>query len=529
VDDWIQRPTKVVRFIQYARSRGAICRAVERLGGRRKRSRARVVTAIAEPEQRALSQLDRVILDPRDPYGMALAFMKSRYTTVTPRGNPQRTLAFYRGEFLQWVGSHWTSLPRVEAKADVYDFIRYRCVGHDGAQAKATRTAVANVLDALEAAAIVYAHLHQPSWLGVDNPPAPAAELIAFSNGLLHIPTRTLHPCDSAYFNGNALPFAYDADAVPPAAWLSFLNSLWADDAESIRCLRQWFGYVLSGDRLHHKMMLIVGPKRSGKGTVAHVQRALVGEDNFAAPTLASLGMQFGLQPLIGRTLACISDARLSGRTDTAVVTENLLRISAGDPVDVPRKFAVDWSGVLGTRFLLLSNELPRLSDHSGALASRFLIVQTTQSFLGREDKGLLLRLLRELPGIVNWSLDGLDDLNEVGWFTEPESTRDAVQEMEDLGSPIAAFVRDCCIVEPGTWVPTGELFESWRSWCREQGRESFVGDIAGFGRNLRAHSPHIVRDRVSQSGDRERVYRGIRMRRLSDASDEYRRATNGE
>ena len=35
--------------------------------------------------------------------------------------------------------------------------------------------------------------------------------------------------------------------------------------------------------------------------------------------------MNFGLQPLLGKAVAMIQDARLSGRTDAAVVAERLL------------------------------------------------------------------------------------------------------------------------------------------------------------------------------------------------------------
>ena len=55
---------------------------------------------------------------------------------------------------------------------------------------------------------------------------------------------------------------------------------------------------------------MMVGPKRSGKGTIARVLRKLIGERNVAGPTLSSLGGPFGLQPLLGKSGAIISDAR---------------------------------------------------------------------------------------------------------------------------------------------------------------------------------------------------------------------------
>ena len=98
------------------------------------------------------------------------------------------------------------------------------------------------------------------------------------------------------------------------------------------------------------------------------------------------LANNFGLAPLIDKPLAIISDARLSGRSDQAVIVERLLSISGEDILSVDRKHREPWTGSLPTRFLLLSNELPRLSDASGAMASRFVVLTLRNSFYGRED-----------------------------------------------------------------------------------------------------------------------------------------------
>jgi hypothetical protein len=48
----------------------------------------------------------------------------------------------------------------------------------------------------------------------------------------------------------------------------------------------------------------------------------------------------------------------------------------------------------------LISNELPRFLDPSSAIASRFVVVETIKSFLGKEDRGLTAGLMQELSGI---------------------------------------------------------------------------------------------------------------------------------
>src|SRR5580704_9184179 len=111
-------------------------------------------------------------------------------------------------------------------------------------------------------------------------------------------------------------------------------------------------------------------PTRSGKGTIARVIRALVGLANVVGPTLASLSMPFGLSSWRGKSLAIISDARLSGRHDMAVITERLLQVSGEDAIEIPVKYEESVTSKLPTRIVILSNEIPKLVDSSGALAA---------------------------------------------------------------------------------------------------------------------------------------------------------------
>ena len=152
-----------------------------------------------------------------------------------------------------------------------------------------------------------------------------------------------------------------------------------------------------------HKILLIVGPTRAGKGVTARIMSALVGAENVAGPTLSSLNGDFGLAPLLGKTLAIVSDARLSGR-GAHVVVERLLSVSGEDSLTVNRKFREQWSGKLPTRLVLCSNELPQLGDASMAIAGRFVPLLLTRSWLGKEDHQLETALRAELPSILLWS-----------------------------------------------------------------------------------------------------------------------------
>jgi putative DNA primase/helicase len=452
-------------------------------------------------------------IDPSAPLATARVFRGVEYER---EGEP--TLWHHRGGFFAWDGAAYPEVEDAEIRAQLYKFLDQCAVptkkkGSDeweNAPVRPNAALVNNVIDALRAETILARATAPPAWLRAASSDLDPKDIIACENGLLHLPTGDLLPHTPAFFTHNAVPFPYDTAAPEPVEWRAFLRQLWGDDAESIATLQEVFGYCLTADTRQQKAFLIVGPKRSGKGTIGRVLTALVGANNAAAPTLAGIGTNFGLAPLIGKRVAIISDARLGARADQAVISERLLSVTGEDGITIDRKYRDGWTGSLGVRFLILTNELPRLADASGALASRFIVLVLRKSFFGREDMGLTSKLLAELPGILNWSIEGWKRLQGRGFFEQPASANDAIRTLEDLGSPVGAFVRELCEVGPGRREDIVTLYRVWRQWCETEGRDK-PGTAASFGRDLKAAVPGL-RTRRRNNGDR--FYEGITLRR---------------
>lgn len=152
--------------------------------------------------------------------------------------------------------------------------------------------------------------------------------------------------------------------------------------------------------------------------------------------------------------MAFISDARLSGRSDAAVIAERLLSITGEDALTIDQKYLAPRTLQLLTRLVLMTNEMPKLSDASGALANRWIILRLTESFLGREDTGLTDKLMVELPGILLWAIEGLRRLRARGHFVQPTAGQEAIDELMELSSPITSFVREWCVVDHRVQLP---------------------------------------------------------------------------
>jgi putative DNA primase/helicase len=441
-------------------------------------------------------------IDFADPVTAATTLIEKYYTR-----SGERTLHFWQGEFYRWTGTHYELMSSADMREMLYQTATLPVKRHQ----------VDDTLDALKAKANLSNSVPSPSWIGtrdIDSPDAHA--VIPMRNGLLDVREKTLLPADPRLFIQYAVPFDFNAGAPKPASWLDFLEQLWPGDSESIELLQEWFGYCLTPRTEQQKALLMVTPKRGGKGTIARVLTAMVGVSNVASPTLSSLGMPFGLQPLIGKNLAVISDARLGGPADVWVVAENVLRITGEDRISIPRKFLPDFSATLPTRIMVLSNEAPRFNDGSGALPSRFLVLLGQASFYGREDPKLTGKLLAELPGILKWSLDGLDRLIKRGRFVQPASADDVVEQIELLAAPVRAFLGEVCTTDdPSAEVSPAALYRCWKEWCERNGYEH-PGNAQTFGRNLRAAFPPLRMAQRRQDGDRERYYVGITLKSVT-------------
>ena len=455
------------------------------------------------------AQVIKVIPTPREPIRVAEAFIDDHWeSTTTEDGEPRNFLRLrVQNQVLYaWNGTCWTPRSRHEMTVAIFDYTR-NAVYLDALMGNPipwnpTPRSVSEVVDTL----IAYPTLQlagdvlAPAWLiGEDDedllPLARPEGLVSVRNGLIDVfrregGVRALYDHTPQLWNLSTLPFDFNRHTSPPARWLQFLDEVWPNDPESVTLLQQMFGYIISGHTDLQKAFCLVGPKRSGKGTIAGVLSTLVGRGAYASTNFSTLARNFGLQDLMGKTLAVISDARVDSRGSMSDAVERLLSITGGDFVPIDRKYKAPITVQLTVRFLVLTNEMPKLHDTSGALASRFVFIPMTKSFFGQEDTDLLRKLNAEASGILNWALDGLEELEYNGSFLQTASGQALADEMEQLGSPVKAFLEEQCIVDPNASVICSVLWTKWYTWATANGNA--IGSSAWFGRELRTIVPSM-------------------------------------
>jgi putative DNA primase/helicase len=224
----------------------------------------------------------------------------------------------YRGAFYLWAGTHYREHAEETLERDLYVFLNGALVPNNNGELSPynpTKHKVQEVAHALRRGTLVDRDLDAPFWLE-QTEYKPADNLVACRNGILNLVTRELTPHDPLLFVANCLPLDYDPAAPKPERFQQFLEELWPAnrkgewDQEAEATLQELFGYLLTSDTRQQKLFLIVGPRRAGKGTIVWLLEQLLGKENIAYQTLASMAGEFGRWPLIDKKLAVVSDAR---------------------------------------------------------------------------------------------------------------------------------------------------------------------------------------------------------------------------
>jgi putative DNA primase/helicase len=415
-----------------------------------------------------------------------------------------RPLSWWRGAYYEHHGRHWAETSDDAIRKAIYLITENATyTGRDSNGDPAVKRWAPN--------AAKVSNVHDALSRGVTQIEGEAVTCMAMENGVLDPITREMAPHGPDRFNLSYLPFGYDPGAACPE-WLAFLESSLPGDGQAHETLAEWFGYVLSGRTDLHKIGVLVGPPRCGKGTISRVLKAMVGQDGWAAPTLSRLGSEFGLASLIGKSLAVMGDVRWTSKHVIDAVPI-MLGVSGEDGFTVSRKHVTDWIGKLDARLMLMSNDAPVFTDASGALAGRMVYVAFHRSFLGREDLELEGRLMRELPGILNWALTGLDRITKHGMFTQSAASNELREEVDRDSSPVKAWADDRCLMDPEAEFSLAALLSNYRDWLTEE-HMTFAPSASRFSRDLRsafADQGVTVDRKPNGVGGKHRVVTGIR------------------
>lgn len=301
-------------------------------------------------------------------------------------------------------------------------------------------------------------------------------ELLPLANTVLNVRTRETFPHQPNQYHTYCLPYDYDPDAGCPE-YLAFQQQVMIDEAgkpcdEWCDLLEQWMGYCLIPDCSAEGTLVNIGEGGNGKGVWAKILEGLVGDENCGSINLRTLELKEDLvmANLHGKLVAFINEPT---RMQLTGCSGSIKAIVSGDKVEGKRLYHASFYYRPHLRLVVSCNDMMETKDLSGGFFRRLMMVGWNYR-PATPDRRLAPRLLRELPGILNLALDGLDRLRANGFeFPEPEASRTLKADYWYSQDSAKQFLEACCdcdVNNADLWCQPSELHRRYAAWCKEAG-----------------------------------------------------------
>jgi putative DNA primase/helicase len=272
---------------------------------------------------------------------------------------------------------------------------------------------------------------------------------IATQNGLIDLEAgereREIQPSDHIRWR--------IATEFKPAAecpqWKEFLGDV--VEAADIPLLQEYVGYCLRHwDVKLKKALMLLGPTDAGKSVFIDVIEALFGGEESAATASTSVqylaNERWGTARLVNTALNTRSDLGENSIDNPSKVKE----LIAGDSLDAERKNKPLFQFRPNTKHIFAANRAPSRSVDDEAFWNRWLTVVFPEAIPRSEQvDNLSDQLLDELPGILNWAIDGYQRLEEQGHFTNEPLPHENREKWERYGDSIDQWFNRCTEEQP--------------------------------------------------------------------------------
>lgn len=341
--------------------------------------------------------------------------------------------------------------------------------------------------------------------------------LLGVNNGLVNMATgefRAGRPDDRVT---RSCGVEYDASADCPR-WKQFLKEVFINDAD-IAFIRRAVGYSLTGSTREQVWFLCHGDGSNGKSTFLRTLLRLTGglvQDSYGADTPADTLMKRGNGGGIPADLAALASKRfvICSESDSvsSLHTGRVKSLTGGDPQTARFMRENFFTFIPVLKLWLATNQLPRVMDLSDGFWRRVRLIPFEQKFDGQgRDNDLEAKLAHELPGILNWAIEGAVEWQRDG-LQPTAKVMLATWQYKESSDPLAEWITDRCICGPEEHEERGALYRSYLSWCAGQsiaekermGRNTFLRLLAekGFGDRKTAQARQFVGIRLRKENE---------------------------
>ena len=296
--------------------------------------------------------------------------------------------------------------------------------------------------------------------------------ILATRTDWVNLETGTAHAPDPKILVSKASDVNFGVAATCPK-FEQFVNDIFEGNSELISFVRRAIGYSLTGSTSEQCLFIMIGDGANGKSTFVNVIKHLLGTygTTAAAQTLIAQGGSS-----IGDDLVDLARSRFISVSETeegqSLAEAKIKQMTGGDTLKGRPLYGSYVEFKIIGKLWLATNSLPQINNSDYGIWRRIMAIPFNRTFsVEEQDKTLQLKLMEELPGILNWAIQGCLEWQREG-LNPPKIVQDQVAEYKSSMDSISQFIRDECELGVDCSHTASQFYSEYRSWCLAVGKK---------------------------------------------------------
>ena len=296
---------------------------------------------------------------------------------------------------------------------------------------------------------------------------------------LLNLPSGTCDLRTGAIREHNAQDYITKQTAVDPSGdgmdvWEDALQTFFQGDADLIRYVQEIVGLAAIGKVYIEALVIAFGEGRNGKSTFWNTIARVLGtySGNMSADTL-TVGCKRNVKPELaeakGKRMIIAAELEEGMRLNTS----NVKQLCSTDEIYAEKKYKAPFSYVPTHTLVLYTNHLPRVGAIDQGTWRRLIVIPFNAKIEGKADIKNYADFLFKTAGgaVLQWIIEGAKRVIAGDYkIVQPRVVQDAIQKYKENNDWLSHFLEDCCEIDPSYEAKSGEVYNTYRSYCNQMG-----------------------------------------------------------
>jgi putative DNA primase/helicase len=319
--------------------------------------------------------------------------------------------------------------------------------------------------------------------------------LLNIENGIIDLKTGKLLPHDPNHLISKITNVEFNENAECPK-WKDFLDYIFAGDMELIGYMQKLTGYCLTGSIKQQILPILYGNGNNGKTTFMQVLEGLLGEyciyadvSSFVASNRSTI--RNDLARMKGSRLILTSEFEHNQHISEATVKS----ATGGEKIPCRYLYGEYFEYRPTGKIMMATNYKPLIKGTDEGIWRRIHFIPFLVQIAEKDRKeNYYEELLEELPGILNWALEGCLKWQKDG-LRKPSAVEDATTEYRKDMDDLADFLDSCCDSASNAKTRSTDIFEAYTTWANENSIKNHLSQRA-FSKELELRGYKKKRDR---------------------------------